>query len=240
MTRNLTLYLMQSRFPTLPITILLLALTIALFEFSNLDSAVQRLFYFYESQTWIIDRNEPVMYFLLYSGIKKLFVGFVLVSLFAIIFLRKQVWVKDNLRGLIIVLLSCIVIPISVGALKDSTNMPCPKQIVEFGGEYNKIGLFEKIDQSDQQVQFRCYPAGHASGGFALLSLLFLFKGRKAKKIVLSSVLILGWSIATYKMLIGDHFLSHTIVTMLLSWAIILIIVRLVSYIKDRKLLKDL
>jgi len=37
--------------------------------------------------------------------------------------------------------------------------------------------------------QQRCFPAGHASGG--------------------------------YKMLIGDHFLSHTITTMLLAWLII-------------------
>ena len=37
-----------------------------------------------------------------------------------------------------------------------------------------------------------------------------------------------GWSTGTYKILIGDHFLSHTVVTMLLAWLIILTIVGLV------------
>ncbi len=30
-----------------------------------------------------------------------------------------------------------------------------------------------------------------------------------------------------YKMFVGDHFLSHTIITMVLSWLIILLIVKL-------------
>jgi membrane-associated PAP2 superfamily phosphatase len=29
-----------------------------------------------------------------------------------------------------------------------------------------------------------------------------------------------------YKMIIGDHFLSHTVITMIFAWLIILIIVR--------------
>ena len=33
----------------------------------------------------------------------------------------------------------------------------------------------------------------------------------------------------TYKMLLGDHFLSHTIITMLMAWLTILIIVKFVQ-----------
>jgi membrane-associated PAP2 superfamily phosphatase len=41
--------------------------------------------------------------------------------------------------------------------------------------------------------------------------------------------MVLGWSTASYKMLIGDHFLSHTVVTMILAWLIILLIVAVVN-----------
>ncbi len=34
-----------------------------------------------------------------------------------------------------------------------------------------------------------------------------------------------GWIMGAYKMLIGDHFLSHTIVTMLLAWLIINVVI---------------
>ena len=36
--------------------------------------------------------------------------------------------------------------------------------------------------------------------------------------------MILGWSTAGYKMAIGDHFLGHGVVTLVLAWLIILII----------------
>ena len=74
-----------------------------------------------------------------------------------------------------------------------------------------------------------CWPAGHASGGFALLSLFFLFKNRRNKIIALITALIIGWSMRIYKMAIGDHFLSHTLITMILAWFIILIIVKIVG-----------
>jgi membrane-associated PAP2 superfamily phosphatase len=74
-----------------------------------------------------------------------------------------------------------------------------------------------------------CWPAGHASGGFALLSLFFLFKSRRNKIFALIFGLSVGWMMGLYKMLIGDHFLSHTIITMILAWLIILVIAKIVN-----------
>ena len=231
---------MKDRLFSLTTIIMILVAVVMLFELSDLDAYVQQYLYNAESNSWLIDRDEPILHFILYSGIKKLFIMIVLMLLFLIILFRKVSWVKNNLKGLIIVVMSCFVIPLTVGAIKGSTNMPCPNQIVEFGGDYTKIGLFEKADQSKDEINFKCYPAGHASGGFALLSLLFLFKSSGSKRVTLISVLALSWSIATYKMFIGDHFLSHTIVTMLLSWIIVLIIVRFVNYTEGRYFTKDI
>ncbi len=46
--------------------------------------------------------------------------------------------------------------------------------------------------------------------------------------------MIVGWSTAGYKMAIGDHFLGHGVVTMVLAWLIILIIVSGVEKIEAR------
>ena len=35
---------------------------------------------------------------------------------------------------------------------------------------------------------------------------------------------ILGWTFGVYKMLIGDHFLSHTLVSMCLAWLVSLMV----------------
>jgi membrane-associated PAP2 superfamily phosphatase len=44
--------------------------------------------------------------------------------------------------------------------------------------------------------------------------------------IALVFALGVGWSMGLYKMIIGDHFLSHTVITMILAWLIVLIIAK--------------
>ena len=55
----------------------------------------------------------------------------------------------------------------------------------------------------------------------------FLFKSQRIEKKSIIFALLVGWSMGLYKMFVGDHFLSHTIITMVLSWLIILLIVKL-------------
>jgi membrane-associated PAP2 superfamily phosphatase len=61
------------------------------------------------------------------------------------------------------------------------------------------------------------------------MSLFFLFKSRKNRFIALAFGVTVGWAMGLYKMLIGDHFLSHTVITMVLAWLLILIIVKFVK-----------
>ncbi len=42
----------------------------------------------------------------------------------------------------------------------------------------------------------------------------------KNQKRALVAALIIAWSMGTYKMLLGDHFFSHTLVSMSLAWGI--------------------
>lgn len=223
---------MKSNFFSIPTVAIALVVAVLIFEFLPIDGMVQPWFYNANTHTWLVDRNDPVLDLMFYSGIKKIFVTSILFLLFSLVFLRRFSWVKDNTKGLLIVVLSSIIVPLTVGALKDTTNMPCPNQLVEYDGPYPHIGLFEQLTEQQQRPVTRCYPAGHASGGFSLLALLFLVTASRSKKIILALVMTLGWSTATYKMAIGDHFLGHSVVTMILAWLIILMIVAGVEKIK--------
>lgn len=217
MQKNLTKYIL--------ITIICLIFTIALFEFTAIDIIVQGYFYNLDTSSWALDSSEPILKFLLYDGIKKLLIFFAFLILCSLIFFRKKKIIINYKKGLIIVLLSAIIIPVTVGALKATTNMPCPKNIEFFGGNYPDVKLLDSYPiEFMQNKKIKCWPAGHASGGFALLSLFFLFKKRRNQIYALSFALTVGWSMGTYKMLIGDHFLSHTIITMLIAWCEILLI----------------
>jgi membrane-associated PAP2 superfamily phosphatase len=160
--------------------------------------------------------------------------------LFTLIFLRKNSIVLKYEKGLIIVLLAAILIPSVVGLLKAFTNTPCPCNIVHFNGIYPDIKVFDSYPKDFIQIsKIKCWPAGHASGGFALMALFFLFKTPINQRIGLVGGLVIGWSMGTYKMLLGDHFLSHTIITMLMAWLIILLIVKSVEKFERFKLEKS-
>ena len=214
------------------ITSLCLFFTIILFELTPIDIIVQNYFFNFDTSSWIWDNKEPISKFLFYDGIKKTLILFVFLILCSLIFFRNKEIIKTYKKGLVIVLLSAIIIPVTIGALKATTNMPCPKNIEYFGGSYPDVKLFDSYHIAFvQNKKIKCWPAGHASGGFALLSLFFLFKKRIHQIYALSFALTVGWSMGTYKMLIGDHFLSHTIITMLIAWLLILIIYKIINSI---------
>src|SRR5699024_12785181 len=70
------------------------------------------------------------------------------------------------------------------------------------------------------QTPAKCFPAAHASAGFSLYGLAFLPSLQQYRYRVFEIVTVLGWTMGLYKMLFGDHFFSHTLVSMLLSLTI--------------------
>ena len=213
------------------ITAILLIAVIALFEFTDLDIFIQNFFYNFETKNWLINKDEPILKFFFYDGIKNLLILFALAILFSLLFLRKRSFVQEYKKGLIIVLLAAIFVPVIIGSLKAITNTPCPCNIVNFNGKYPEIKVFDSYPKDFIQTsKAKCWPAGHASGGFALMALFFLFKTPINQKRALITALVIAWSMGTYKMLLGDHFLSHTIITMIMAWLIILIIVKFTQF----------
>ena len=207
------------------ITILMIFFTIILFAYTNLDEIVQDYLYNFNTHNWILDRNMQPYKFIFYDGIKKLLIAIGVLFLFAF-FMKKF---KEYKKGILIVVLSAIIIPVFIGFLKRETNMPCPKNIVRYGGVYPKTKVWEHYPKGFHKPRIKCWPAGHASGGFALMSLFFLYKRKRNKIIGLLVGISIGWAMGIYKMMIGDHFLSHTILTMLIAWLIILINAKLVN-----------
>lgn len=211
------------------ITFILLIATIAFFQWSDTDIVIQNLFYDFEMKSWLIDKKEPILRLFLYSGLKIVLIIFGLSILSVLLFFRKKSFVQEYKKGLIIVLASMILVPVAIGTLKATTNTPCPHDIKHFYGTYPAVKVLDIYPKDFlQKSKARCWPAGHASGGFALMSLFFLFKSPRNRKKALIVALFIGWTMGLYKMLLGDHFLSHTIVTMLLSWLLILIVVKIV------------
>ncbi len=110
---------------------------------------------------------------------------------------------------------------LAVSALKSSTRISCPWDLAEFGGVARYASHWTQILQPDGGGG-RCFPAGHASAGFAFVGGWFVFR-RKSPQIAwawLGTALTAGFAFGIAQQLRGAHFMSHTLWTAWLCWAV--------------------
>ena len=67
------------------------------------------------------------------------------------------------------------------------------------------------------------FPAGHASGGFALFSLVLLVAAKYRRRLWWMAFMY-GCLMAAYQTVNGAHYLSHTVVTLHIAWILTLLI----------------
>jgi membrane-associated PAP2 superfamily phosphatase len=204
----------------------LLIVCLAGFELTNADLWLQGLLFDATRQQWLWSKSEPVMRLLFYDGPKRVLMLAVLGLGLSLLLSRILPFMPKYMRGVRIVFFSLLLVPASVSGLKATTNVACPSALAEFGGEIIYTGLIGQYPSGARPAQRQhCFPAAHASGGFALLALYFLFDSPRNRRRAICLGLAVGWYMGAYKMLIGDHFASHTIVSMLWAWLVINVIV---------------
>lgn len=105
-----------------------------------------------------------------------------------------------------------------VNLLKYTSTTSCPWDLVEFGGvaqyaSHWALGVFDGGSG-------RCFPAGHASAGFAFVGGYFALRRRhpRAARLWLSTALAAGLALGWAQQVRGAHYLSHTLWTGWLCW----------------------
>lgn len=84
-----------------------------------------------------------------------------------------------------------------------------------------------RYDAFLEVVLHHCFPAGHASAGFALMAFYFVGRARRQPLLAwagLATGLVAGSLLGFGRMLQGAHFLTHTLWAGLVCWAVILIL----------------
>ena len=200
--------------------VLVLAASLALFEFTPLDLALQDRFFDFTASRWVVDGREPVARLFFYTGPKICIItlGVVLLGLS----LGPASWrekLKFGRKELFVAVLTLATVPALAGLGKEVTNTFCPSEIRRYGGEFPYVKLFSPYPANDRPSQRgHGFPAGHASGGFSLLALAWLRPSRRWRLGCVILGLGVGWWMGGYQMLKGAHYLSHTTTTMLLAW----------------------
>lgn len=105
-----------------------------------------------------------------------------------------------------------------VAWIKSWSNMDCPWDLARYGGDRVFVGLFGL--RPIGLPRGVCFPAGHASAGYAWMALYFFFLGTRPRLrwLGLSAGAVLGALFGLSQQLRGAHFMSHDLWTAAICW----------------------
>lgn len=108
---------------------------------------------------------------------------------------------------------------LAVSVMKALTGVDCPWDLARYGGTRVWHGLLEA---TAGQPRGRCFPAGHASAGYAWLALYFAARQVAPQRARGALLLALGAGLAfgIGQQLRGAHFASHDVASALACWLV--------------------
>lgn len=112
-----------------------------------------------------------------------------------------------------------LVLLLAVSSLKAVTGISCPWDLSDFGGVARHASHWARMLAPDGGSG-RCFPAGHASAGFAFVGGWFVLRDthpRLARRWLAAS-LIAGLVLGLSQQMRGAHFMSHTLWAAWLCW----------------------
>jgi membrane-associated PAP2 superfamily phosphatase len=172
--------------------------------------------YALEGSTWSLQQHwltETV----LHKGARQVNYLFCSIVLFCTVYFSIN-WRKNkNLANSFIALsLSLISAFALVAYLKAITNIACPWDLSLFGGTEPYIHLLQS--RPSYLPYNQCFPAGHASVGYAWAALFYFFRqvAPRWRFIGLATGLSLGLMLGLAQQLRGAHFISHDVTTLVL------------------------
>ena len=120
-------------------------------------------------------------------------------------------------RAIVIAVLAMALGPMMVSALKYSTSHHCPWDLRAYGG-FADVSRDWFVATADAG---RCFPSGHASAGFALISLYFLGHAIDRPRVAragLIAAIVVGTAFSAGRVIQGAHFLSHNLWAAAIDW----------------------
>jgi membrane-associated PAP2 superfamily phosphatase len=162
---------------------------------------------FWNGKAWLIPHENALGRALAYDGPKVLIIAWAVTLIAAAIF-------APRVRMRALYLVACLaVVSVVCTQLRAVSGMATPLELKAFGGAYDHLLL---LQPKPAGYPSHAFPAGHASGGFALLGLFWVLESRRWRGLALG--LGFGCWMGFYQVARGEHFLSHTLATAALAW----------------------
>jgi membrane-associated PAP2 superfamily phosphatase len=200
---------------------LVLPLAVAILVLSSLERSGADLWladrwYAFEGYRWALRDHWLVSQVIHHDG-REMLAGLGMV-LAIVLVLSHRLPRMQNWRRPVAYLLTCmVVLPALIAGFKHFSSAPCPWDLLRYGGRlpyHPSLSYFFGSTGTGH-----CFPAGHASGGFALLALYFAaYLYTRYPAIYLLPGFLVGFTFAFGQEARGAHFISHDLWTLSLCW----------------------
>ena len=189
----------------------------------DLDFHLSNLFFDAQQQRFTL-RGHPILNVWLHTGIKWVMVCVALVSLALAISAHWLVKLKPYQSALFWVFIGLVLSTSAVAILKHDSMHACPWDLTIYGGDLPFFDLFKNPPAGTKSGG--CFPAGHPSGGFALIAFYFAFRRYRARfaGAMLWLGILMGLAMGLVQIIRGAHFLSHVLWSGWVVWLTLLLL----------------
>ena len=189
----------------------------------DLDFHLSNLFFDAQQQRFTL-RGHPILNVWLHTGIKWVMVCVALVSLALAISAHWLVKLKPYQSALFWIFIGMVLSTSAVAILKHDSMHACPWDLTIYGGDSPFFDLFKNPPAGTKSGG--CFPAGHPSGGFALMAFYFAFRQYRARfaGAMLWLGILMGLAMGLVQIIRGAHFLSHVLWSGWVVWLTLLLL----------------
>jgi membrane-associated PAP2 superfamily phosphatase len=191
----------------------------SLISISGADFKVADFIYGLEHYRWSL-KNDVITQGVIHQGGKMLSLLFGVAVLLLLIISAVCKQCRYLCRPLLYLFLATLLSTLAVSLIKHIVSMECPWDLHRYGGTANFVGLLEQRPAS--MPDSACFPAGHASAGYAWIWLYFFFAVTRPewRWRGLAVGLAIGCIFGVAQQLRGAHFLSHDLWTVMICWTV--------------------
>lgn len=187
-------------------------------QYSSLDIWIASHFYDSITASWPYKHTWPTESVIHDGGrIAAFSLGSIPFIAFALTFFVKTL--RRHRRAACFLVLATALGPLLVSALKSVTHIYSPWDLAIFGGKYEVIRLLDSVPVGAPVGH--AFPAGHASAGFAFVSIYFLLRvhAPRYQHFALMIAIVIGGIFGLDQQIRGAHMLSHDLVALAVCWS---------------------
>jgi membrane-associated PAP2 superfamily phosphatase len=204
------------RFLSVRHSLMLLTLLLLINHLIDSDRQIAGFYFWLEGSAWSLQKNY-VLQQLIHNTGRSMSVLLAVLLLLAIVLsfvFRRLIPYRKTLTFVF----SAVVLSSSlIGLLKHSLLVSCPWEFAEFGGQLTYLPLLDQLIQRNGEG---CFPAGHATAGFAWVAAYWALHHHANRFAIWGFYLpvLVGAIFGFAQELRGAHFLSHDVTSFFIAW----------------------